>query len=103
MARHNLARLLKQNAQNQGSGGGSGNQGGGKSGKDGDPNKGKDPNDENKKPHDYKGKSYTPEQVKQIMQNIGSEERKVIKKKSKSDAQKKGNEFSKENGSSKPW
>ncbi len=103
MARHNLARLLKQNAQNQGSGGGSGNQGGGKSGKDGDPNKGKDPNDENKKPQDYKGKSYTPEQVKQIMQNIGSEERKVIKKKSKSDAQKKGNEFSKENGSSKPW
>lgn len=103
MTRHNLARLLKQNSQSQAGGGGSGNQGGGKSGNEGDPNKGKDPDDENKKPQDYKGKSYTPEQVKQIMQNIGSEERKVIKKKSKSEAQKKGNEFSKENGSSKPW
>lgn len=99
--RHNLARLLKQNSQKQGSGGG--NQGQGKSNSQGNPNKSQDPNDENKKPQDYRGKNYTPDEVKQIMQSISSEERKVIKKKLKSESQKKGNDLGKQNGSSKPW
>jgi hypothetical protein len=37
------------------------------------------------------------------MQSISSEERKVIKKKLKSESQKKGNDLGKQNGSSKPW
>lgn len=103
MSRHNLARLLKENSQSNKNGSGSGKGGQGKSGGQGDSGKGKDQNEEKKKPQDYKGQNYTSDQVKQIMQNVGSEERNVIKKKSKNEAQKKGNEWGKQNGSSKPW
>ena len=103
MSRHNLARLLKENSQSNKNGSGSGKGGQGKSGGQGDSGKGSDPNEEKQKPQDYKGQNYTSDQVKQIMQNVGSEERNVIKKKSKNEAQKKGNEWGKQNGSSKPW
>ena len=93
----------KKNSQSNKNGSGSGNGGQGKSGGQGDSSKGKDQDDQKKESQDYKGQNYTPDQVKKIMQNVGSEERNVIKKKSKNEAQKKGNEWGKQNGSSKPW
>ena len=103
MSRHNLARLLKENSQQnkQGKGGGGGSSGGG--GQGGSGNQGNKNPENDSKPQEYKGKDHTPDQVKQIMQNIGSEERNVIKKKSKADAQKKGKEWGTQNGTSKPW
>jgi Ca-activated chloride channel family protein len=99
MSRHNLARLLKENSQSKESGGGGGGNQGNSSGQGGS-SKGDIPEN---KPQEYKGKDHTPDQVKQILQNVGSEERNVIKKKSKKEAQKRGNDLGSQNGSSKPW
>lgn len=102
-AKHNLARLLKMS--NQGGGGGQGDSSGsGGQGEAGE-NQSKDEQQkaQSKKPQDYTGKNFSPEQVKQILQNVGSEERNVMKKKSKEESRKRGNEKGHGLSSGKPW
>ena len=103
ITKHNLARLLEQQSQSggksqggDGGGGGEGNEGG--KGDDSGDQKGK----EQKKPQEWKGQSFTPEQVKQIMQNVGSEERSILKKKSRDEARKRAKEWG-EGTRGNPW
>jgi len=102
-AKHNLARLLKDSSQ--GGGGGQGDSSGsGGQGDSGGANNNQDPaQGQEKKPQDYQGKNFTPDQVKQILQNVGSEERNVMKKKSKEESRKKSKEFGEGSSNNKPW
>lgn len=101
-ARHNLARLLQNPSQSGGGGEGSD---GGKDGDEGngDPSKGNKGNEPPKtKPQEYKGENFTKEQIKQILQNVGSEEQNVLKKKSKEETKRRSKEQGKGSGG-RPW
>ena len=101
-ARHNLGRLLKANSQSGGSGqGGSG--GGGGQGKEGSSDQNDNNQGQQKKPQDYKGQNFTPDQVKQILQNVGSEEKNVMKKKSRDEAKKRSKDWGDKSKQDRPW
>ncbi len=100
-AKHNLGRLLKENSQSgaSGQGDGSGGDGGGAgSGKDPNPKEG-----QAQKPQEYKGQNFNSDQVKQILQNVGSEERNVMKKKSKEESQTRAKQWGEGSQGDRPW